>query len=176
LKIITPRRMLLAFGTAAGVLTLAAAPAMAGTPVADMKVASKKAGPYLGNNVYTGTNVDLSIDAGENKSRYLKVQNDGNAKGTWTLHGPASDTALKFRWFKGDKNITGAVAFVEGGPNPGYEFSVKPGKTKSFRWVVKRPASASTASRCVLTAVRVGGEQPNLDTARLDINNGCFFP
>ena len=164
-------RVLAAAVLAGSVVTLGdAAGAGSSCPAADMKIARRPDGPFLGNNDCGNQALNVTLALGQTKTYYVKVQNDANAKRTWDLHGPAGDADLVMKYFTGFTGGTNITADVEN-PPPNYEFSVGAHKTKRFRWKVRLPADSSDLSHGLQMQVRPTGETGGLDDVGLHIND-----
>ena len=145
---------------AAAVAVALPASASAGDPVVFMKVAKHKDGPYK-------TVQGASIALNQTKDFYWKARNVTDAKLPDVLltdDGPFPPGWI-VRWFKGNDNVTSDVK------GDGYEFALKPGKSKFFRSRLKRTEPADDL--CHVGEAESEGE---MDGALVVVNDAfCIF-
>ena len=154
-------RVLLAVAACVAAIVLPAS-ASAGDPVVSLKVAKHKDGPY--KTVQT-----THIAPPDAKDFYWKVRNPTDAKLPDVLltAGEVSSAGWIARWFRGDDQIT---SDVEGG---GYEFALRPGKSKLFRSRLK-PTEIAKKQLCF--DAYAGPPLTDTDGALVAVNEAiCLF-
>jgi hypothetical protein len=85
----------------------------------DLLISRAAAGPYLGNDLYNtpgaeGQTLTSTARRGQVRSFYVRVWNDGNTIGTFTVRGSASMAGSVVRYFAGGVEITRAMRAAEG--------------------------------------------------------------
>ena len=151
------RTSLLGACVVAAVLAIPAG-ALAGAEL-QVRTAKKASGPYA-------QVTRLNIPDGESKNGYVRVKNKLDKKVGATLTYEiviVSDPEYTIRWFKGKKNITSDVA------NAGYDFGLRPGKSKIFRARIKAPNGAEPM--CMSAVTDIGGSFSG--NAFLAANSNC---
>ena len=132
--------------------------ALAGAEL-QVRTAKKASGPYA---EFTR----LNIPDGEAKNGYVRVKNKLDKKVGVTLTYEivvVSDPEYTIRWFKGKKNITADVS------NAGYDFGLRPGRSKVFRTKIKAPNGAEPM--CMSAGTDIGGSFSG--NAFLSVNGNC---
>jgi hypothetical protein len=132
--------------------------ALAGAQL-QVRTAKKASGPYT-------QHTRLKIPDGEAKSGYVRVKSKLDKKVGATLSYELvafSGPEYSFDWFKGKKKITADVN------DDGYDFGLRPGKSKLFRMRIKAPTDAEHI--CVSANTDIGGNFAG--NAYFGVNGTC---
>lgn len=124
----------------------------------DLRISARKAGGYVGDDVYNATartqTKVLTVRRARSRSWWVKVENDGTAADTYRVRGPAKAPGVRVRYLLGRKDVTAKLS-----AKAGLRVSLAAGKTKlvQVRTTVLSTARVGSRAPVKVTATYAGG-------------------
>jgi hypothetical protein len=128
----------------------------------DGSISKLSNGPFQGGNVYNKTGANqvkkAKISASGSAHFFIKVQNDANVADSFFLIGPASNAAIRVKYYFGSKNITPKIT------SGTFWTSIAPGASKILRLVVS--PNPGTSKKEVRVTARSAGDSKKVDAVK----------